>query len=291
VQAGDQLKLQARVYNYSLKAMPPDSRVHVRFYVQLFNKNTHEKEGDSILIGTPDALGNQDVVLDPIPPFSDHGAEPNWKLASTDFDTTLYGGKNLVFWVIVWAQDASGKLLQEMPGHGLKSIPGVLKSFADVQMEEQYSNNVGFYNEGFYVFSKDASLTASGSGEPATINIGKIQLSSESAVPGQILDVSAQLSATENSASGVDAVFYEGDPNAGGTAFGYELSPYIAENDTYQVKAPYVASTCGTHQLFVVVGQGTSHEIVRRAPPVRVDCSQTMLRTSVGSAGKRLKFN
>ncbi len=277
-QAGDQLTLQARVYNYSLKAMPPDSKVHVRFYVQPFNKDTHDPIGDSILLGTPDVVGNQDVVLDPIPPFRDDGAEPNWKLASTDFDTTPYGGQNLVFWVIVWAQDA-GKLLQEMPGHGLKGIPGVLKSFADVQMEEQYSNNVGFYNEGFYVFPKDASLTASGSGEPATINIGKIRLSSESSVPGQILDVSAQLSATDNSASGVDAVFYDGDPDAGGTAFGYELSPYIAENDTYQVKAPYVASTCGTHQLFVVVGQGTSHEIVRRSPPVRVDCSQSMFRT------------
>ncbi len=32
--AGDLLTLQARVYNYSLAAMPSDTRVHVRFYVQ-----------------------------------------------------------------------------------------------------------------------------------------------------------------------------------------------------------------------------------------------------------------
>ena len=288
-QAGDQLTLQARIYNYSLKAMPPDSKVHVRFYVQPLDKNTHNPIGDSILIGTPNIFGNKDVVLDPIPPFSDDGAEPNWKLAGTDFDTTPYGEQDLVFWVIVWAQDANG-LVQEMPGHGLQGIPGDLKSFADVQMEEQYSNNVGFYNSEFHVFSNTASLAASDSGEPATINIGKIQLSSESAVPGQILDVSAQLSATENSASGVEALFYDGDPNAGGTAFGYELSPYIAENDTYQVKAPYVASACGTHQLFIVIGQGTSHEIVRRAPSVRVDCSQSVLRGPVGSAGQKLNL-
>jgi hypothetical protein len=283
-QAGDQLTLQARVYNYSLKEMPPDSQVHVRFYVQEINKNNHNPVGDSVLIG------NKDVVLGRIPPFNADSADLNWVPASTTFDTTPYGGKSLVFWVIVWAEDANGVLLQEMPGHGLGTIPGVLKSFANVQMEEPYSNNVGFYNSEFYVFSKDASLTASGSGEPATIDIGKIQLSSESAVPGQILDVSAQLSATDNSASGVDAVFYDGDPNAGGTAFGYELSPYIAENDTYQVKAPYAASACGTHQLFIVVGQGTSHEIVRRAPPVRIDCSQSMLRSLVDKTGQKLRL-
>lgn len=272
-QAGDQLSLQVRVYNYSLAAMPSDSKVHVRFYVQRLDKNDHSPVGDSVLIG------NKDVVLDPIPPVGDVDARPNWVLAKTDFDTTPFGGENLVFWVIAWAQEANGDLLQEMPGHGLRTVPGVLKSFADIQTdEEKYSNNVGFYNSEFYVFANDAVLTASGSGEPATIDIQKVQLSSESGVPGQILDVSAQLFATGNSASGVDAAFYDGDPDAGGTPFGYELSPYIAENDTYQVKAPYVASACGTHQLFIVVGQGTSHEVVRRAPTVRIECTSASLK-------------
>jgi hypothetical protein len=78
----------------------------------------------------------------------------------------------------------------------------------------------------------------------------------------------------------VTAVFYDGDPQNGGTAFGLERSPYIAQNDTYQVLATYKPHTCGTHQLFIVVGQGTTGEIVRRAPPVRIDCTLSMLKHS-----------
>jgi hypothetical protein len=87
--------------------------------------------------------------------------------------------------------------------------------------------------------------------------------------------VSAELSATGNSASGVTAIFYDGDPHAGGTAFGLERSPYIAENDTYEVKAPYYANTCGTHELFIVVNKDTPDEILRRSSPVIVDCART----------------
>lgn len=109
-------------------------------------------------------------------------------------------------------------------------------------------------------------------GEPAAIDIGKVQLTATRVLAGQVIDVSALLSATGNSASGVTAVFYDGDPQNGGTAFGLERSPYIAQDGTYQVLASYHAHTCGTHQLFVVVGQGTSSEIVRRATPLRIDC-------------------
>jgi hypothetical protein len=37
--AGDQLYLQARVYNYSFKAMDPGTVVHTRFYLQRMNAN------------------------------------------------------------------------------------------------------------------------------------------------------------------------------------------------------------------------------------------------------------
>ena len=265
--AGDKLALQARVYNYSFAPMPSDSRVHVRFYVQRLNKDKHTFIGDSVLIN------DEDVVIPPIPPFSDDAGAPlNWVLASTTFDTAPYEKSYLVFWVVVWIEDSSGKLVPEIGSHGLKSIPGALKSPADVQIED-YSNNVGFYNAEFYVFPKTSLLAESpGNGEPAVIDIEKIQLSARRLALGQTIDVSTELSAANNSASGVTAVFYDGDPHNGGRPFGLERSPYIAENDTYQVKAPYYAHTCGAHSLFVVIDQDTPNEILRRSPPVMVDC-------------------
>ncbi len=266
--AGDKLTLEARVYNYSFARMPAGADVHVRFYVQPWDHDTHRAIGDSVLIN------NADVVLGPIPPFSDDdGAPLNWVLARTTFDTTLYENQYLVFWVVVWMQDSSGKLIPEIASHGLKRIPGTLKSIADVK-SENYSNNAGFYNSEFFVFPMEPTLQESSlSGEPASIDVGKIQLSASRVLAGELIDVSALLSATNNSASGVTAVFYDGDPHEGGTAFGLERSPYIAENGTYQVKAPYQANTCGTHQLFIVVYKGTPEEILRRAPPVIVDCA------------------
>jgi hypothetical protein len=265
--AGDRLALEARVYNYSLAPMPNGSSVHVRFYAQPWNANNHTPIGDSVLIN------GKDVVQGAIPPFSDDdGAPLNWVLASTTFDTTPYQNQYLTFWVVVWMQDSSGKLVPELGSHGLRTIPGVLKSLADVQTED-YSNNVGFYNAEFYVFPSDPAFEeALLHGEPGTIDVGKIQTSADSAMRGQIIDVSTMLSATNNGASGVTAVFYDGDPHAGGTAFGMERSPYVAQNGTYQVKAPFQGTACGTHQLFVVLGKDTPNEVLRRASPVRIVC-------------------
>lgn len=264
--AGDELTLQVRVYNYSFAPMPAGSKVHVRFYVQPLDKNTHQPRGNSVLIN------DSDVVIGPIPPFSDDdGAPLNWVLASTKFDTTPYENQYLVFWVVVWIQDGDN-LVPEMPEHGLKSIPGTLTSIAQVPIEA-FSNNVGFYNSEFYVFPNEPALeTAALSGEPGTVNIGKVQLSARRAAPGRNIDVSAQLSAEDNNVAGVTALFYDGDPDAGGTVFGLERAPYIAENDTYEVRAPYHATSCGKHDLFIVVHQGTPNEIVRRAPPLHIVC-------------------
>jgi len=60
--AGDQLMLQARVYNYSLKAMDPSTMVHVRFYGQEWDQSNHSPIGNSFLIG--------EAQLGPIPRFT-----------------------------------------------------------------------------------------------------------------------------------------------------------------------------------------------------------------------------
>ena len=284
--AGDKLTLQARVYNYSFASMPDGSSVHVRFYAQQIDKDhQHKPVGDSILIN------NADVVLPPIPPFSDDdGAPLNWVLANTDFDTTGYDRKYLIFWVVVWSEDANGKLVPEIEGHGLRSIPGALKSLADVQAEE-YSNNVGFYNSVFYVFPEQSLTTAADTdGEPATIAVANTQLSRKRVLQGGTVDASAELVAENNSASGVTALFYDGDPHEGGVVFGLERIPYIAQNGTYQVEAPYNAGACGKHELFIVVHEGTPDEVLMRIGKVKVDCGRNWLddraRTAVPEDGR-----
>jgi Tol biopolymer transport system component len=60
--------------------------------------------------------------------------------------------------------------------------------------------------------------------------------------------------------------------NHGGVVFGLERVPYVAENDSYQVEAPYSAGACGKHELFVVVHEGTPDEVVQSVGKVKVDC-------------------
>jgi hypothetical protein len=293
--AGDVLTLQARVYNYSLAAMPSGSQVHVRFYFQPMSGTV--TAGNSVLIG--------EEALDPIPPFNDAAAAPlNSVLASTTFDTSQYdqtknGDAYVMFWVVVWMQAPDGTLVPEMPGHGLTSIPGTLTSLADVAEQCQsdgncYSNNLGYYKQIFYIAPPPGSSAAALSATPqalgaapqalgavvgaatpggkALVDIGKVDVSARRITPHDTIEISATLSASGAAASGISANFYDGDPQKGGRLFDVERIPHIRQDDLYPALASYQTSTCGTHQLFVVVNQGKSTEIVRRAPPVRVVC-------------------
>jgi FG-GAP-like repeat/PEP-CTERM motif len=276
--AGDQLYLQTRVYNYSLAAMDPATKVHVRFYVQPWDTGSDLPKGRSSLIG--------ESILSPIPPFnSAMGAPLNWVLANTTFDTTPYQDQFLTFWVVVWMQDGNGRLIPDLEGHGLTNIPGQqAASLSDIQ-EEAYSNNVGFYNSKLYVQGPSAASTAllgTSTGTPATVlqptrtavGIGKISVSGTAAVaPGPAVKVSASLIGGPVNADTTTVFFYDGDPAAGGKEFSAERVPFIAAQGSFQVGAPYRAQTCGIHNLFVVVNQGTSSEVVRRADPIRIPCT------------------
>jgi hypothetical protein len=273
-EAGDQLHLWARVYNYSLTPMPAGTIVHARFYVQPWNSRTQTPVGESVLIG--------EDRLSPIPPFStDDGAPLNWVLAKTTFDTTPYANKDLTFWVVVWMDDGNGKMVPEIESHGLRSIPGTLTSLADIQ-PETYSNNVGFYKYVFHVFppaSSAAALTASlddqppeVGAEPVPVDIGKVRVSAHRVAPGQTVEVSALLSGANGRESHGTAVFYDGNPHAGGKAFDAERVSHIAAGSSHLVKTLYRPDTCGVHKLYVVVGKGTSTEVSRRSWPVWVPC-------------------
>ena len=263
---GTVLALQTRVYNFSLKTMPVDTVVHVRFYAQPW-----DAVAKAPLAGKPSFLVGEDK-LGPIAPFSStDGAPLNWVYANASFDTSSYANQYFAFWVVVWMEDGNGNLVPEIDGHGLKAIPGTLTSLSDVN-DEKFDNNVGFFRLAFYVFPKSDGLGTVPGNNPGDINVGKVQLSEVFPAQGATVAVSAMLSAGDAGVAGANAVFYDGDPDSGGQPFGVDRASYVRPNDEYKVSSMFRANACGPHQLFVVVNKGQSNEAVRRAPTVIVKC-------------------
>jgi hypothetical protein len=151
---GDQLLLQARVYNLSLAALPSHAQVRVRFMGMVWDSQQNIPAAPSFQIG------EQTITGDQLPPFNSDTSHPNWTLVPQSFDTsgTNCGGQScdnqdLVFWVVVWLEHADGTLGSELPQHGLTSIPTTGEEFLAVAArEEPYSNNLGFYNQGFHIY-------------------------------------------------------------------------------------------------------------------------------------------
>jgi hypothetical protein len=299
--AGDVLTLQTRVYNYSLLPMPDGTEVHVRFYFMPWNTTRNLPTGAN---GASYLINEETVAA--IPPFNESSgpnAQPNWTLVSTTFDTSKFqetrsGNAHLVFWVIVWMQDASGNLIFEMPGHGLTAIPSAgtqdsdgettvefsgtqanpaVAQFEECQPADQsgnvscYSNNLGLYKQVFYI-APPALLGARPGPTNGTVEIGKIDVSADRITPRDTDTLSATLSASGAPASGVSVNFYDGDPQKGGQPFDVESLPYMPANAQYLVQTTYKSNACGVHQLFAVVNKGKPSQVVRRAHPVQVDC-------------------
>jgi len=258
--AGDQLLLQARVYNYSLTDVPQGTTVHVRFYGQGWDNTQGDFTGLPIVIG--------ESKLNPIPGFnsaSSAGATPNWALASTTFDTTNYSDTYLIFWVVVWMEDPTGDLGPEMVGHGLQAKPGALTSPTDVAIEP-YSNNVGFYKQPFFVASQEAQSARSASAAPTKpvsrhrrkpFIVKRVSISPGRVNVNEKVKVSVKLRTGNTPLDGTLVIFYDGDPKKGGKAFDVEHIPHLRAHDTYITKAKFTPRTCGVHKVFVVVGAGT----------------------------------
>jgi hypothetical protein len=277
--AGDQLLLQARVYNYSLAPMPAGTAVHTRFYGTRWDNTDNRPIGASFLIG--------ESVTGPIAPFNTDTNNVNWQLVPIPkpFDTTPYADQYLVFWVVVWMEDASGKLAGELPGHGLTAVPGALTAFADVApFEETYDNNVGFYKSAFYIFPKPNGLLAAkmkpASGKPGPTKPASAfvmtspTVSVHSTGRGERMVVDLSLVTGDQPIDGGTTVrFYDGDPRKGGKAFDLERIPHLRARDQYRVSVPFVPDECGPHHLFVAAARGTAFETIERAPPVIVHCT------------------
>jgi hypothetical protein len=307
----DTVLLQARVYNYSHLDMndpslaQPAAKVRVRFYGQLFRS-----EAGDYPVGASFLIGEQELA--PLPGFASDttpGNLPNWTVAVQEFSPQNFapaqnGDVYVRFWVVVWMEDAGGNLVAEMPGHGLQANPrlGTINTMGDVQIEP-YSNNVGSLKQIFYVEPANAPGTvgtgtaATGTAATGTAGIGaprvvaapaagaaaalSLTLETLQIVPPAAPPTAAglrgkhQLSATIRNGPGAGPlilVYYDGDPEAGGRAFDWEMIPHLKPGAQFVNRVTYTPQACGARALYVVAQLG-SEEITAKTGVDNVPCT------------------
>jgi hypothetical protein len=283
---GDDVFLQARVYNYSLAEMPSGTEVHARFYRQQWDHTTNLPLGDSVVIG--------ERTVDPIPRFDTETdtTAPNWQVVSLSFDTTGMGDAYWIFWVVVWLEDGSGNLVAELPGHGLESIPGTLQAVGDAPIEmvtitdangdtktTSFSNNVGFLNSAFYVAPSASSVATAAPDVAATaglLRVARLGLENLEVFPDRVeiggkATVRAVVSSPDAPADGVLAFLYDGDPDDGGEVFDVETLSRVRAGDRHEVRVPYRPTECGTRTIVLMANPNQSSE-TRLATTLEVAC-------------------
>ena len=242
--AGQALTLRARVYNYSLADMAPGATVKVRFYAQAWNNAASDFSGESVLI--------EEQSLPPIPSFNASGGEGdpiNWVWASTTFDTTGYDNTYQVFWVLVWIEQ-DGDLADEMPGHGLLSVPGSLNAITDAPIEP-YSNNVGFYKQPIYILPASTATSDAAAAVPPEFWVESVSAADSDIVENEKSGLKAVLRAGASDVRGITVTFFDGDPAQGGRAFEQEMIPFLSAGQGYAVRASWKPADCGSRTVFV----------------------------------------
>ena len=189
---------------------------------------------------------------------SNQGALPNWSLPSTTFDTTNYSGKFLVFWAVVWAEDATGNLLAEQERHGLKEKRSGMsfKQITDAPVEK-YSNNVGMYDAytPFFVAPKlsvSAAATNSPAGDTRLLRANDVLVEASPAGRNQ----RSWVTVTTHNTTGGDlhaepVVFYDVTPRTAarhliGNAFhlSHKMVPMLCAPSSYRKQAETTPSSC-----------------------------------------------
>jgi len=294
---GDQLLLQARVYNLSLAPFPAGAIVHVRFMGMPWNTSASNPAGRSFEIGEQTITGDQLP-----PPFSSDASDPNWVLVPQTFATggTSCGGQScnnqdLVFWVAVWIENANGTLAAELSEHGLKSIPAPGEDFLiSAGREQPFSNNLGFYNQVFHIFPQSPTLQAP---TPAQGEIGaqlvQVGAAHRTLDLGESTALAAQVrTGGRDLKGGLEVVFYDGDPLGGGTLIGLQSLPHLKAQTMYDFRVPFTPQQCGQRTVYVVAGADTRHEHTARLQPIDVkgaDCEPPGPPLQIALAGSAEK--
>ncbi len=295
VSVGDEVFTQLRVNNYSLRTMAPGTRVLARIYRQQLDVHNNngpitglyyatDNNGDpipAVPVG-PTGLGDPDPipVVSPldgsatIPPFNTTSdpARDNIAVATTSYvpgeeDACEYeegvlrcDGAYYAYWVTVWAEDADGNVLPELPGHGIGADfdPDTIYPFiTDVPLETvtfdgestTFSNNVSFYKKVFAIIPEDAAQALPVSA-PNELTLARLTVTPKRVNLGEPVVVSAEL-VSFGASPEATVVFSDGDRQNGSKVFDAEFLPYIRPNDAYISQVTYTPETCGTHELSV----------------------------------------
>jgi hypothetical protein len=183
-----------------------------------------------------------------------------------NFDATKNGNAYMVFWVVVWMEDANGKLAAEMPRHGLASIPGPNLTQINQVPFQPYSNNVGMYgvHQRFYI-CPTAGCVPQSTGLGATESSAALKSITLSINPQLMLEQRAKLSATLQAASGpvgpVNIAYYDGNPAAHGTLLDVQRIQQMDAGATYAHRTFFTPETCGAHTLYASAWVADSPEI------------------------------
>jgi len=277
----DVLTLSARIYNHSL--VNTSGSVHVRFYGQFYCTSSSSGEssckngktmckaaglcGDSFQIG-------EDQIIQSIAGFKANGAEPNWAMANVDFEPSKFtaGNAYMVFWVVTWMQDAGGRVVAEMPDHGLQSVPGSnITQITEVPIE-QHSNNVGMYglHQHFYICPTSGcdSSGANPNRTAAERSVAILKNLTLAVDPTTRLEerskVRATLRATGSSVGPVNIAYYDGDPAKGGTLLDVQQIQHMDVDATYTHRSFFTPTTCGTHTLYASAWVANTPEVKAR---------------------------
>ena len=270
---GDQLQLSARIYNYSLTAMPAGSAVHVRFYRQQWNGSKLVANTAKLVGETTQLNAAGDNPLTQVPPFpgnscssdTEFPSAPNWAIASVPFDTTglSANGGNWVFWVLVWIEKSGGGLASEMPGHGLTQDP-LTMTFNDVTQVpiEAYSNNLGVYGvtagaNGALVINPPGTAPLPSLSQPGAVSFTQSPASAAPPQIGRTSLVSAALEAGSADVGPNHVYFYDGDPTQGGKLFDVIRVEKIRGGKAVTPRALFQPLTCGPHNIVAVAAPNT----------------------------------
>ncbi len=266
---GDTVTLRVRVYNYSLAGMPSGTTVRVQFYAQPWDATTGQfqsQAGNSDAFAPAVFIGEgtdaEGAPLGPIPAFcggpsgngdpcSDPNAPANWVYAQTTWDTGAVAAESYwKFWVVAWMEQ-NGALVPEIAQHGLTAIPAdPVNSLADIPVET-YSNNLGFYNQTFFVASATAQVEAEPTGNTGGLAIGSVESTTQTLLRGRPATIEAAHLSRGPRLGSLLTLFYDGDPDNGGTLFDQEVIPPIAASGTFVSHVSFRPRTCGEHRIFV----------------------------------------
>ena len=304
---GDDVHLTARIYNNSFKNFDAGTLIKAQFYRQQWDPTNVEPIGNSVLI--------EEVITTPVAAFNSESAIPNWKTVSTTFNTIeegMQGDTWWIFWVLVWAVDSNGDLVDELPGHGFTNSsfnPGdVYNSILDVPLEmvsveeagvniqTSFTNNIGFWPQEFYVAPTTINNELFTTAEIGEIVIENITIERDNIFVDDEILIEADVWSIDARTQALAVTLNEGHPDDTDRIYDIEVMTHILADDSNKFRVLYQPRLCGERDLYISAGpEGPSAPTATMISiPLNVQCSPGDTNIDgqlIGPNGKPVSMN